>query len=416
MTRTSSRLERPFGSQDSAPARIVLIMNLLPPYRVPWVTAVSRTPGIQLETWLMASAERNRDWVLPSDTGLSVRVFRDWGLDLSHRDYLVLHFNPGMLRMLVRQPPDLVILGGYESLTSLAAALLLQARGVPYLFGVESISLSGTPTGRWTPWLVKKCLGAARGVFVPGRASWNHVRSLGIRADRIFSIPNTVDVSRFRPVGSPEERQELRRRLGLPDGVLCLYVGQLTDRKGVDVLLEGFRLATQGRSDVHLVLIGTGSMEEALRRQAAGEADLAPRVHFLGHESEEDLPLYYSACDVFVFPTRRDVWGMVLNEAMSAGLPVVSSDCAAGAIDLVEEGVTGYTFPSEDPKALAAKLEPLLRDESRRSRMALAAREKILSGFTPERQASQLVQVVDLVLRRGDSTFLSSGTLRTVGT
>ena len=207
----------------------------------------------------------------------------------------------------------------------------------------------------------------------------------------------------------------MRDRLGLPDGVLCLCVGQLTERKGVDVLLDGFRLASQGRSDVYLVLIGSGRMKDELLRRVAGETDLAARILFLGHQSEDDLPRYYAACDIFVFPTRRDVWGMVLNEAMSAGLPVISSDRAGGAWDLVDDGITGYTFPSEDPKALAEKLRLLLGDESRRRRMALAAREKILSGYTPEHQANQLLQVVYRFLGQGDSTLRFPKNAGTVG-
>ncbi len=416
MTLTASHLPPSSPQLDVSSLRVVLIMNILPPYRIPWVTAMSRSRGIRLETWLMARSERNRDWDVPSSSDLSVRVFRDWGLDLSHRDYIVLHFNPGMLRLLARQPPDIVLLGGYDSLTCLAAALLLRARGVPFLFGVESTGLSGTPTGRWTPWLVKKCLRSSLGVFVPGRASWVHVRSLGIRADHIFSVPNSVDVDRFSPVSSPEERRELRERLGLPGGLLCLYVGQLSERKGVDVLLEGFRMATKGRTDVHLILIGSGKMQEELQRQVAQEPDLVRSVHFLGYQSEDDLPRYYAACDLFVFPTRGDVWGMVLNEAMSAGLPVVTSDQAAGALDLVEEGVTGFTFASGDANALAGKLGLLLGDESQRRRMALAARDRILSGFTPERQARQLLDVVRLALARPNSGPPSRKDMPTVGT
>ena len=408
--RTKSRPLRP---------RVVFITNHLAPYVVPWMQAIRRQDQVRLENWLMTRHERNRNWSVPRDSGLAIRVFHDWGIDMSNRDYVILHFNPGMLWELARHPPDLVILGGYESLTCLSAALVLRRRGIPFVFCVESIDLGSSPTGRWIPWLVKTCFAACSAVIVYGRSSWEHVRSLGVPSNRIFTAPNSVDVNRFHPAGSAEERLQLRRSLGLPDGVLCLYVGQLTERKGIDVLMKGFRLAGEDHPDAHLVLVGGGPLLGALTAAVRDDATLTGRVHVMGPCSEDELPSYYAASDVFVFPTLYDVWGMVLNEAMCSGLPIVSSEGAAGARDLVEEGVTGFRFALGNPEALAAKLEPLLADPELRRRLAAAGRNKILGSFTPDQTARAVIRPVLTVLgaapteTSGSTSVEGSGSLRT---
>ncbi len=378
--------------------RVVMIGNLLPPYRIPWLQAVVRSGAIRFEVWLMTPGEQNRDWKVPWESRIPIEVFPDWGFDFSRRGYITLHFNPSMLARLSREPPDVVILAGYDSLTCLAAALLLHGNGVPFLFGTEGVDLRETLTGRWLPWLVRRCFAICNGVFVPGRASMNHARDLGVAPDRIFLSPNSVDPDRFRPPRSPGERRDLRQSFALPEGLLCLYVGQLTRMKGTDLLLDAFSYATSGRSDVHLLLVGAGDLEPSLRQRVRSDPNLEGHVHFLGARSQEDLSSLYRASDIFLFPTRFDVWGMVLNEAMSSGLPVISSDSAGGAVDLVEDGVTGFRFPSGDVTALAAKLTLLLDDGAMRDRMGREARTKIMNGFTPDRQAQEMLKAVSFAL------------------
>lgn len=372
--------------------RVVRLTNLLPPYRLPAWRILDGEPEVHFEIWLMARAERDRRWSAP-DADLRVRVFADLGIDLSHREYLVVHFNPGVLIELVRDPPDLVILGGYDSLTCVSAALLLRRRGVPFLFAVESIDLANTWIGRRAPWLLRRIVAASAGALVPGRAARDHVLALGVPRDRIFVAPNSVDVERFRPVAA-DQRDEIRSALDLPEGVLCLYAGQLSVRKGLDVLLEAFRRSITTRPHVHLLLVGDGPLRRSLSRRIEVDPILRGRVHLVGYCPDDLLPSYYAAADIFVLPTRYDIWGMVLNEAMSSGLPVISSDRAGGALDLVDDGITGFRFEAENPEALATTLNRLLDDGTLRARVGRRAREKILGGYTPHHQAGAVMEAV----------------------
>ena len=126
-----------------------------------------------------------------------------------------------------------------------------------------------------------------------------------------------------------------------------------------------------------------------LRELVSQDTGLHGRVHIRGYCSEEDLPQYYRACDVFVFPTRQDVWGFVLNEAMSSGLPVVSSDRAQAVRDLVRPGLSGFVVPYANVNALSSRMLDLARNQELRIQIGKRAREAIVANFTPAQSAVQ---------------------------
>ena len=161
----------------------------------------------------------------------------------------------------------------------------------------------------------------------------------------------------------------LRQELGIKEKTCFLAIGQFIHRKGFDVLLKA---AAELPKDAGIYLVGGEPTEEyiALRRDLGLE-----NVHFLGFQNKETLVKYYKAADVFVLPTREDIWGLVVNEAMAYGLPVITTDRCVAGLELVEEGVTGYIVPVRDVQALAEKMNRILGDDL--SAMGRAALEKV---------------------------------------
>jgi glycosyltransferase involved in cell wall biosynthesis len=115
---------------------------------------------------------------------------------------------------------------------------------------------------------------------------------------------------------------------------------------------------------------------------------------FLGFRNQSELPAIYAAADVLVLPSdRQETWGLVINEAMAAGLPVIASDAVGCVPDLIAPGVTGDRFPPGDVKALAAALKGLKDDPTRGPRMATAAAKRV-SEFSAERAAAGVMEAV----------------------
>jgi D-inositol-3-phosphate glycosyltransferase len=213
---------------------------------------------------------------------------------------------------------------------------------------------------------------------------------------KIVIIPPGVDVSRFYPI-PPDEAKEV---IGVPPcESMLLFVGRIEPLKGIDVLIEAIAMLQAENGAVCLVVIGgdpesspeTRSEEmERLKcmREEAGVKDL---VTFLGKRSQDSLPYYYSAAEAVVVPSHYESFGMVALEAMACGTPVVASQ-VGGLAFLVQDGVTGYTVPVDDPQALAGRLSSLLRDHDLRSRLGSQALE-VAHQYAWENIAARMIQL-----------------------
>jgi glycosyltransferase involved in cell wall biosynthesis len=156
----------------------------------------------------------------------------------------------------------------------------------------------------------------------------------------------------------------LRQKKGISEKHVVLSVGRFIHLKGYDVLLKSAGLLGD---DVGIYIIGGQVTEEY--QQLVQEYKLK-NIHFIDFMPPQELKDYFEAADVFVLPTREDVWGLVINEAMAAGLPVVTTDRCVAGIELIKDDVNGYVVPVDDHEALAAAMDKVLQDDALRSHMA----------------------------------------------
>lgn len=197
---------------------------------------------------------------------------------------------------------------------------------------------------------------------------------------KIFPVPYAVDNDHFR-AGSRTARERpanARRTLGLPprEVPVVLFLSKLTRQKRPMDLLRAFR-AVRDQQDFRFALALAGAGPERERLGKFVERHDVPDVHFLGFRNQSEVPGIYGACDVFVLPSENESWGLVVNEAMCAGLPVVVSEEVGGAVDLVRDGENGFQYPAGDVAALAERLERLVTDEELLRRMGQASLEII---------------------------------------
>lgn len=204
----------------------------------------------------------------------------------------------------------------------------------------------------------------------------------GVPRERIFDMPYAVDNAFFqqRVAEARPQREALRSRLGLePGSPLVLFCGKLIGLKGVGLLLEAMqRLRTTWGADrpqPQVLLAGDGELRAEL--EAWCQRYLPGCVHFLGFQNQSELPALYDLADVFVLPSNKEAFGLVVNEAMNAGKPVLASDRVGCWPDLVHPGVNGDVFPAGDAAALAAALRPFLLDPALRARAGQASLEII---------------------------------------
>jgi D-inositol-3-phosphate glycosyltransferase len=247
----------------------------------------------------------------------------------------------------------------------------------------------------------RKVLGIADRVIAATPAELAQLQFL-YRADtrKIVIIPPGVDTCRFYPI-PPDEAREF---IGVPPcGRTILFVGRIEPLKGLDILFQAITLLRK-RDDLHdeafcLTVIGgepeaspeTMSVEMARLQSLRAQFDLGDLVTFLGKRDQETLPYYYSAAEIVVVPSFYESFGMVALEAMACGTPVVGSQ-VGGLAFLIQDGITGYTVPVEDPQALADRLGLLLKDEQIRLQMGALAAE-VAKKYAWQNIAEQLVRV-----------------------
>jgi glycosyltransferase involved in cell wall biosynthesis len=223
----------------------------------------------------------------------------------------------------------------------------------------------------------RRFLGAVPAVYTPGQIGRNYFRRLGYRDEQIFNSYFSHDVAFFaseRVRYASEYRRRIRQELGIPEGdFVILTVSRLLGLKRLEDLHKALLILQGQRPDrLHIVLIGDGEHRQPvldMRRDCR-----SVHVHWIKGVSYRDMPQYYAMSDVLVFPSEGDIWGLVVNEALSMGKPVI---CTAwiGASELVRDGQNGFVVPVRAPEDIANRIERIYCDRRLLKQMEESALE-----------------------------------------
>jgi len=219
-----------------------------------------------------------------------------------------------------------------------------------------------------------------------------HLRQRIGRREQFDVVFSGIDLAPYDSARA--RRQETRRALGIaPGAVLIGAAGRLEPVKGFSLFIEAARQVAAREPGTRFVLAGQGSLEAALRAEAA---DLGERFQFLG--LRDDIPELMAAFDIFVLSSLNEGMGRVLLEAAAAGAPAVAAR-VGGVPDVVHDGVTGILTPPRDPAALAEALCRLARDGETRRRMGEAARAAVAPHYGLERMVRRIEQLYEALIR-----------------
>jgi glycosyltransferase involved in cell wall biosynthesis len=209
-------------------------------------------------------------------------------------------------------------------------------------------------------------------------------------SERCTVLPYGIEQERFRSA-SPQQVAAIRDRYG--PGPLVLFVGVLRYYKGLRYLLEAMQHVA-----ARLILVGDGPEGVALRAQAEA-LGLTDRVFFAGQVNDDALPAYYQAADIFCLPAseRSEAFGLVQVEALSAGLPIVSTELGTGTSYVNRHGKSGLVVPPRDAESLTRALVRMVQDDELRHTLAAGARERA-EAFTAARMLRDIEAVYAEVL------------------
>lgn len=335
--------------------RYIILQNIIAPYKTLLFNTLSRRLREPFLVAYLSDTAGNREWrVAREEIGFPFEVISP-GLE---EEAAPLRVAAATYRLLARHDPRIVVLGGYNHPAYWAGFWWARRRGRKVIVIVESHFLD-RPRRRFTERFKRTLVSRCDAALVDGTRHRDYVASLGLPVEAIFVKNGTgpvdleffrTEVDRLRP-----ERESLCSRRGIPRRNF-LYVGRFSPEKNIPVLLEAYRrVRAGGAGGWGLILVGDGPQRKEIEGIVSSRG--IPDVWLPGFRQKEELPLYYSVSDALVLPSLSEPWGLVVIEAMAAGLPVLVSNRCGCFPDAVREGVNGFSFDPSDAGALSGRME-----------------------------------------------------------
>jgi glycosyltransferase involved in cell wall biosynthesis len=228
---------------------------------------------------------------------------------------------------------------------------------------------------------------SASGIIATGRLAQQSFASQLRGSGRLFSLPYLVKHDDFLRLPRP------RKDAATVNFMAC---GALIPRKGIDVLIKAFQRAAVMRSDISLTIVGDGPERRAL--DACVTDECRRRITFRGTVAFAERAKAFGESDVFIHPARHDGWGVVIHEALAAGMPVIATRETGAAHELLEDGKNGFLVDADDEEALVERLLWFADNRNEIQRFSESARTAI-SGLTPEWGAAELVRITQSIGR-----------------
>lgn len=373
--------------------RRCLVLLLEPtPYILPRALYLKRDPELSVDLYF-TFVNASQPWGADADAA-DVPIILDRSASVVRR----MKNAVALLWRILRGDYAAAHLAGWAHWLVRLSIVACRIRGVP--FAVESDtplraekpgwrqSVKNYVYPRWMEWITYAIPGGSR------QAAYFH--RFGVPEDRIMVSHMTVDADKVRATETLP-RSEFRRSHDISDdSILFLFVGRLLELKALDTLLAAFEIAAARNPRIGLVIVGDGPeryrIENAVTR-------FPGRVWFSGRQNQQGVISWMRSSDALILPSRRETWGLVVNEAMVCGLPVIVSDACGCTGDLVFDGRNGYVFPVDNVEKLSEAMTMVARDDEKRAAMGESARQ-IIAPWVIERQAETIKAALVRMLGR----------------
>lgn len=385
--RTFAQLLEMLSKSDDAPAslrmhdeviareRVAIVTNIPAPYRLPLLSKVSerlQAVDATMRVFFLGNAPSRRPWMATEATyEFDYEVLKSLSLPVGVRRALV-PFD--LEQRLAQYKPSLVLSAGLSPFVSARASAYAYRRDVPFGIWSGETALMRTARNRVRQSVRRGILRRARFGLSYGSASAEFLRELAPNLPVVHGRNTSVG-----DLGSPKAKRR-------SDVLELLTIGDLNSpRKGIDVAIDAMRTVPDLRS--RLTIVGEGEQRSDLEERARDD----PRIRFVGSLPPDRVTQAYEEADVFLFPTRADVFGLVLAEAMGAGLATIVSAAAGAVPDLAVDGSTCIVVDDLRPESWAEAIKRLSEDEELRSRLGSRAREVIGQRWTIAHSADAFV-------------------------
>jgi len=394
--------DNPAGTAGPLPAgkiKIAVIQNIASPYIIPLFSRFAAAPDVDLQVYLMALSEKNREWVTGLGADFKYKVLPGLTLNFFKKDLFAFHINLSIMQELIKDNPDIVFSSGYSSLTNQLAFLYAKLYKKPFIVWSESTFNEPNILRTISLPLVKFIVRHCDALVACGTRSREYLVHLGARTDKIFTAYCTVDTDSFKrqSVALKPQKDKLKEEIGIKNKSVILYVGQLIERKGLKYLIKAYA-KLKPEFDAALLMVGGGMQKDELAELC--QKDNILDVFFTGYIQLEALVKYYVISDIFVLPSLEETWGRVLNEAMACGLPVIGTVKAGAPADLIKNGLNGFVVEDKSAEQLYQAMKKILSEHGLKQSMGSESQKMIDESFKIEHAVAGFMSAVDYAMSK----------------
>jgi glycosyltransferase involved in cell wall biosynthesis len=309
--------------------------------------------------------------------------------------------NFGIIRELIKGRYDAIFVHGWNSFSNCLGMLTAILTRTPILMHGDNSFMGEMLKPGWKRFLKRIIFGFLfqfpKAFLYMGEEDKKFYEYYGVRPNKLIFMPFACDNKYFFEAKTNINREAERAKRGFGKSTVILFSGKLVPRKRPMDLLLAYEKLQKKYKDLALAFMGDGMLRKNLEKYV--EKHAIPSVHFLGFKNFTEMPVYYALADIFVLSSFNEYWGMVINEAMCFGLPVVVSDTTGAIPDLIQEGENGYTYPCGNVDVLAEKLEKLIVDNELRRKFGGKSLE-IIKGYSLESDLEGIKQALNYVKQK----------------
>ena len=347
---------------------VLFVFNHPAPYKVRLFNELSKEIKVTALFERLKNADRDPKFYNKEETKFDIVPIK--GLNFGYEN----HFSFGIVKHLKTHNYDIVVMNGWHTISEMLAINYLKKSGKPYIFYING-GIIRSQESKFMKRLKTRYISGASLYFSPDENSNRYLTYYGAEASKIVNYPYSTIYEKevlSKPLAS-EEKNNLRTKLGIKAEKLFVSCGQFIARKNYGRLIKYW--AKQDRNHV-LLLIGGGKEEHKYEKLIKEEK--LTNVMLLDFVARQDLFQYFQASDVYLFPSKEDIYGHVINEALSQGLPIISNRDVNSALRLLKNGENGYVVDIDNDLEIDAAIAGVLKEPTMQVNALATARQNTL--------------------------------------
>ena len=367
--------------------KVLYLTNLPSPYRVDFFNLLSKYCDLTVLFERKTANDRNDEWYS--------NKFDFNGIFLKSKnigDEASISFE--VIKYL-KQKYDLIILGGYSSPAAMIASVYMKVHKISYVLNADG-GFINYDERRIKKFIKTFFISSAKYWLSSGKETNKYLIYYGAKKNRIYDYPFTslkkTDILKKSVLKT--EKEKLKSEFDIPYKKVILSIGQFIPRKGFDWMIEAYKDLDHS---IGIYIIGGKPTEEYLKLKEKYKMD---NLHFIDFQNKETIKKWYQLSDLFVLPTREDIWGLVVNEAMAQGLPVITTNKCIAGLELIENEKNGYIIKCNGKKELFNITNKIINiDEIQYEKLCIGAIQSI-KNKTIENMVEKHLFIIDEIINQ----------------